>query len=338
MSKIVHSYPIIIVFVLAFSLFAATELLCAQNVSKNKIIIIHDQLLPEEAMFLDLVTNAIQQTISDLPVESVNYHHKTIAELNIQIESEAACVLTIGKLALHTVLSTRNSTPIFSTLVDKIELDKQINNYRQFGINLTGIYHEQSFYRQLLLTKAVSPQSKKLLLILGRRTRYSLVDFLQLINLTGFDLTYRILTHQSAAQDFINNQEYKNGSLLILNDEQHYSSKNLTLLLLASYKKQIPMIGSTLKHAKLAAIASVYTSAAQLSKESSTQLNSICHSFIKSPTNAQVKTAGFAKNYQVKVNNDIAKYFSLPDLNETTLKTIMIQLEENSSTKKSDAL
>lgn len=334
MTKIVFQYLIITTILSVFTLFTITDAISAQKTSKYKLLILHTQLLTDDASFIDLIKNTIKKDLSELTIESFNFRDKTIAELDNQIRTEATCVLTIGKPALHAALATRNSTPIFSTLVKKLELDKQIHNYKPFKVNLTGIYEEQSFSRQLLLARALSPESKNLLLILGRNTRYDLPRYQQLIKLTEFDLSYRILNHQTSTQDFLNFYQYKHGILLILNDDEHYSEQSLKLLLLASYEKQIPMIGNTLNHTKLAAIASVYTTKNQLAIETSKQLTTICNPLDNQP----LKQAQFAEKYQVRINADIAKYFELNDIHETKIKQIMTKLEHNSPTIKDGPL
>ena len=326
MNFLPHIYKIIVwIFIIAVSASLST-FVNAKELADNKLYVFHPGINRINNTFLLSLVVALESQISSHKVEIVDTSKRTLAQLDSLTKQDHACAVTIGKSALQKVLTGRNSTPIFSTLVSKNELDRFIETYGRLGSKLTGIYQEQSFKRQLLLSTAIDYNAKEIAVILGINSRYSLKKYQTVSQSLGFDLFFNLLKHQSSPQRYFSKLAIKHGFLLILNDEEHYSIQDLQSLLVTSYKKQIPIIGAKQSDTSIAAIASIYTPYQSLVKETAKSIKSICKKSLQN-TPQSMPLAKFNQNFAISINQEIAKSLGYPTLDNKSLANRVQQLE-----------
>lgn len=263
----------------------------------------------------------LEHKVSDRKIKTVNTNELSIAQLKKQLEGANNCALTIGQPALEKILATRNNTPIFSTLVSRTSLDKLTNSYSRIGSRVTGIYQEQSFKRQLLLGRAINSDNKNIIVILGRKTRYFLDDYRAISQQLSLKLSFDILKHQESPQQSFARLITDDGFLVILNEEQQYSQQDLQSLLITSYNKHIPMIGSKASDSKSAALASIYTPLKKLAKDTATGLQKMCDG-------KKLPKVKYSEHFAVLINPQIAVFLNYAHLDEKKLAQAVYALEQ----------
>ena len=304
---------------ICISLSGSTPCMAADQ--KKTLLLFHSGLESFDAAYMISLLVELERQITDHKIKIVNTRDLTIAQLKSQLEKSKNCVLTIGQPALETILATRDNTPIFSTLVSRTNLDILADTYSRLGSRVTGIYEEQSFNRQLFLSRAINPANNNILVILGRKTRYFLNDFHRISKRQSLKLSFDILKHQESPQQSFARMSVEDGFLVILNEQQQYSDQNLQLLLVASHNRNIPMIGNKASDSKTAALASIYTPFKTLAKEAASGLYKMCQS-------SEMPVAKYGEHYAITINSQIAEFLNYTSLNERHLAKQVLTLEK----------
>ncbi len=299
--------------------------LCRAAVQEKTLLLFHSGLESYDATYMMSLLVELEKQITDHKIKIGNTRDLTIAQLKSQLEKSKSCVLTIGQQALETILATRDNTPIFSTLVSRTNLDSLTDTYSRLGSRVTGIYEEQSFSRQLLLSQAINPANNNILVILGRKTRYFLTDFQRISKRQSLKLSFDILRYQESPQQSFARQSLDKGFLIILNEQQQYSDQNLQSLLVASHNKNIPMIGNKESDSKTAALASIYTPFKTLAKEAASGLRQMCQS-------SEIPVAKYGEHYAITINSQIAEFLNYNFLDEIHLAKRVLSLEKTIKT------
>ena len=279
----------------------------------------------ERLFFTNLINNLQKSKPITHTIKQLNTTRLTLAELEKVLSIENSCVLTIGEPALQKVLTTRQTVPIFSTLVSKYNLDNYIENYKPFKMTISGVYQEQSFERQIFLSKALNTNLSKIGVLLGSRTQFSLRDYQKIAASQTVELSYSILRRQASAQHYFKKLPLDDQSvLLVLNDNEQYSVIDLQSLLLASHSKKIPLVGSKKSDTEAAAIASIYTPQISLAKQAANEIGNLCAGGKQAPP-------FYSEQYAISSNAKIAKAFGFKSLSEKELLAKVKKLERATS-------
>ena len=295
--------------------------LCMAAENKKTLLLYHSGLENFDSSYMISLLVELENKLNNHKIKIVNTGELNIAQLKSQLEESNSCVLTIGQQALETILATRDKTPIFSTLVSRINLDNLANSYARLGSRVTGIYEEQSFARQLLLSRAINPENKNIIVILGRKTRYSLDNYQITSKKQSINLIFDILKHQESPQQSLTRLSVDTGFLIILNEEQQYSVQDLQSLLITSHQLNIPMIGNKASDSKTAALASVYTPFKTLAKETALGLEQICDK-------NKLPTAKYGEYFAIAINHQIAESLGYDVIEKNKLIKEVLNLEK----------
>ena len=312
----------VLIVVLTTTSLVATSL----QAEVKSILVFHTGFEQIDPVYTTALDHELSSKIPSHQLEIININDLSQIQLKKRLENTDHCVLTVGLDALEKTLATRTTTPIFSTLVSKIHLDNLTKIYQHLGNPLTGIYQEQSFERQLLLSKSIKSDLENIAVILSRQTRYRLQEYKTVSKNQSLTMQFDILKLQESPQQILSRLNIKEGFLLALNDDRHFSEKNLRSLLVSSYKKQIPIIGNKITDTQLFALASVYTPYQTLAQESAIAMQDICQ-------NNNLEKARYARQYKVQTNRQIAKQLGYEYISDTELQKNVFSLEQHQSNK-----
>ena len=294
----------------------------------STIYLVHsDDDISTNKFYIPLI-RALKSQFAPERIKIISTHDSPLAQLDGQLSGANKCILSIDSQSLDRVLATRTQTPIFSTHTPQIDLDDQIRKYRQFGVTLSGIYQEQSFARQLMLAKAIDSKLDTTVIILGRKTRYSLDNYKVITRNHAMDLSYIILKRNGSPHNFLSNLSNHSKFLVTINDQHHYSNDNLQALLITSYKTKIPIIGNKAEDSLNAAIASVYTPLELLALETTNELPDYCNnSRSKQAKVNHLFQPHYSKAFYVSINEQIANHLNYPNLAEELLFQQLLDIE-----------
>ncbi len=259
-----------------------------------------------------LIENLQKSKPTGHTIKQLNAEKLTIAQIEQAIAKPESCVISIGDFSLEKVLAARQKAPIFSLLVERNKLDNYIRNYARFGVPLSGIYHEQSFLRQLMLARAINPEIKTVGVLLGTKTRFDLTEYQETTRDFGISLAFNLLKHNVSVQNYFERLPIENGFLLILNDKEHYSTTDLQSLMLTSNRRKIPMIGAKHSDTIFAALASIYTPTSEVASQTALAASKFC-------SQNPLPKAQYGSQYIVNINPHIANFLGYTDLKESQL-------------------
>lgn len=324
---------IALLFILLFEypLVFAADHSAPPGLTNTTFYIVHQELDDEQAKFVEMLKTELliqQLTIKHIDIRESDITSESIEQLirNNQELQKNSCALTIGHRPLDTLLAARSALPIFATFASKPHLDDRVKNYADFGAEISGIFFEQSFKRQLQLAKilhqlAESEPLEKVKLFVGMTTRYLLPYYRSQSEEAGLVLDFDIVKRQHNASLYLEKKRGSKKTLILLNDNQVFSENELRALLLKSNQTDVLLVGSTIRHSETAAVASVLTPTETLAKQAISEFLSLCRSGAADKPN-------YAKGFMIKINQQLASYLQLPALDEEAIHRKLL-LQEN---------
>ena len=276
----------------------------------------------------------LESLLFQLKSERPQYHYQlvNIAQLsknaiNAYYNQATHCAVTIGLETTQKILSLRNPVKTFALSLSRLQLDKLNQTYQRLNIEVSGIYKEQSFARQIALAQALEPELKQVGSLFGQADKYYLPEFQQTANEKGFQLNFQILQMANSGESYLTRVVDNNGYFVLLNNSQIYQKSKLANLVLAASHHQIKLIGNLFESSQLGAIASVYTPTNELLKEASKDISAYCQN---NPTAQSAKISPhYAKGFSVMVNHPMAENFGISELNIYDLTNKIATMEKD---------
>jgi len=307
-----------------YSIATAVNSKSLSTTEQKQLLVFHSGIARIDNLLVEAFKREFSKKLPSRKLEMINIHDLNPLQLKKQLGKNEHCIVTIGLNALEKTLASRTKTPIFSTLVSRSKLDNLAEIYKDIGNPITGIYQEQPFLRQVLLSKSIDSRMKNIALILGRQNRYRLQDYKTISSNESMQLKFNILKLQENPSQVLSRLQLQDSFVLLLNDERHFSENNLRSLLVTSYKNQIPFIGSKNSDSEKLALASVYTPHNTLASESAAALVEICE-------NKNWMQPNYAHHFKVQVNQQIAKHLDYAYISSSELEKQIIAMEQNRS-------
>jgi len=287
--------------------------------NRQNVFIFYESVNDEHQEFVNQLLTELTKEFSHYKFQTHDITEPASIETNFK---QKDCFVTVGLTPLKVVSAFRTANPIYSTYVSQFHLDKIIDIYANFGSNITGIYQEQSYIRQILLAKSIIPNLENVFLILNRNTRYQLDEYRSVTEKLNLNLDYKIVNLQTSPQIILAKYKNKNSALIVMNDQVHHNKEKLTSLLTTSYRNNIPIIGNRQSDIKYAAMASVYSNDSSLINEISSDLPNFC-------SDRTQRKAKYLKSFGVNANQQIGDYLGYTSLDTDDLKTLINSMELN---------
>ncbi|MDH5433855.1 MAG: hypothetical protein OEY19_07905 [Gammaproteobacteria bacterium] len=268
----------------------------------------------------DLISQKFESNFENTNVVLTNTDQLAPLDIKNQIRSDDnACVVSVGVKATEAVLATREKIKVFSTELPRMHLDKLRQMYQQFNIDLTGIYQEQSFERQLKLIKAINDKTESAHLFLGMSDKYYLQEFKRTAEDNQIELHYRILQPSSSISKYLDLNS--NSSMLIItNNEKVYKPYQIEELVKIAFEKQLYLIGNKFQDAENGSLIAIYTPEDKLVDEISESVSAYCLQY-------QTILPNYAKSFALAVNKKINQNMAIEELDGDKLMEAMRQME-----------
>jgi hypothetical protein len=285
------------------------------------IVIFYQSQDQQQVELTKYLQDQLTQQLPNVQFESVDINRLTKKELKTYINHSPLCSVTIGESATKKILSLRSKVKTFALNVSHNQLNKLYRTYKRLGVDITGIYQEQTFIRQMLLAKTLQPNLKKISLLVGQVDKYYLPNLVKIAKQNDITLKFKILQPSDTAESFLNNVANQNEFFIVVNNKQLYSKAKLAGLVLTATRQGIRLIGNLIESTKIGVLASVYTPMTSLAIEASNDITDYCES------NLEVKPH-YAKDFNISVNHKIAEILKLKNIENERLKQAIINLEK----------
>ncbi len=297
-----------------------------KNANKIAIAVFYQHNIKKYNDFLALLEEKLKSEKETFSLIKIDVNQYDVHQLDnywkkiSQQHKKISVAISIGKIATQKSLALRHQINQWSIYLSKTELDKLHKNYKRLGVNVSGIYDEQSFTRQLLLAKAIKPDLKQVVLLFKRNDRLTLPSYIKLAKEENIALNYNILKLTDPADIFFKRLVKPHDVFIITRNSHLYSDNHLKTLVLSAYKLHVTLIGCRLEDVKLGALAAIYTPIEILLDETLSELKNILNK-------NKINPPRFSKNFHVQLNQQMLNNLNIETLNNKDLTQLIHTME-----------
>ncbi len=312
----------IITLSISVELLASTNKNLLNNQQADQFVsIVFDDLTPtNQAILKSLEANFFKHTQGLKPIY-INGRQFSQLEINQRINQNSSCALLIGSSITEKIVTSHAKVPLFAVNIPQSTLVKYHNIYKPLSVYISGIFGEQTQFRQAQLTKLLLPNTQSVIKFFNQSDKFFIDEQLAMTKPSNINLFFKILPANDSSDHYLKLYTKEAQALLLTNNQQLFSSNKLASLLVTATQLNIPIIGNTLQHLKLGAIASVYNEPNLLVAETLASLNSICLSKLRPKPR-------FANTFKVGINPQVAKVFSMPEINAENIYHSILMMEQ----------
>ncbi|MDO6514466.1 MULTISPECIES: ABC transporter substrate-binding protein [unclassified Neptuniibacter] len=186
---------------------------------------------------------------------------------------------------------------------------------------VTAVYLDQPYSRQLALAKLITPDAKSIATALGPHSANDLDLLKAATNLHQLELKYETLQETDnpihKLQPLIKSADI----FLSLPDKSVFNRTTAKWILYISFKQHVPLIGFSKKYVEAGALAAVYSSPADLGKQTAELVNNNANKSI-------LPKPAYPHYFHVSTNPTAAKSLHLTIPSEEELTKQLIELEK----------
>lgn len=303
---------VIAIMAMSTSAFAASENLAIQ---KKQIVLISSD---DSALYQEFI-HAFRDHLHKLrgnqsPTVAVHFMDGTYSP-----DNNAALIITVGSRASAAVIrsqSEKNSSAILATLIPQTAFTLLTDNPElQLALSrgqLSAIYLDQPFYRQLNLIKLLLPNTTSVGSILGPVSKQQREQLIIAAQENGLELNTSLLESDKpdplpALQTLLSPPE-SSDVILALPDGAVYNRFTIRPLLLATFRKNVPVFAYSEALVRAGAVAGIYSRPAQLGRQAA----EIVHAFMQQTEEKRALPAPvYPAYFQVSVNTQVSELLGL---------------------------
>lgn len=243
-------------------------------------------------------------------------------EFNDIDTSSYSSLITIGYKAASTVISSNSNKPVLSLLIPKLAINRllQENINKEYRYLYSAIYIDQPIYRQAQLIHKLSDSFKTVGVIYGKNSysrKKNISKILKNHKLHPHNITVLDRTELISETRYISENS---DVLLAIPDNTIFNRRSIKGILLTTYRNQIPVIGYSKAYVKAGALAAVFSTAENISKQAIEILQ-------KNKTfNYISATRTHPEYFDVAINNNVARSLNI----HTIDRDYLLQLLHNS--------
>ena len=182
-------------------------------------------------------------------------------------ELSAALLVGAGRLASAEILQRYPATPTVATLLPRHVAADLARSGQRRAAPATALYLDQPLDRHVGLIRAVLPPATRVGVIYGPTSRADRTDLAAAARRAGLELREAEFAAGDNIVRVLEPLLAQSEVLLVLPDPEVSSPRNVYPLLMASYRKGIPVIGFSAAYVEAGALAAVYSSPAQLGEQ-----------------------------------------------------------------------
>jgi putative ABC transport system substrate-binding protein len=191
--------------------------------------------------------------------------------------------------------------PVLSVLVPKAGYDKLARSASRYS---SAIYLDQPVERQLSLLVYALPKARHVG-ILYSESPPGIANLRHAAAENNLQLQEQIVGQgERSLTDALDEVLGESDVLLVLPDQNVYNSGTIRNILLASYRKQVPLIGISQSYVKAGALCAIYSTPIQIA----TQAAEIIRQFSDT---GKMQPSQYPKEFEVSVNKQVARSLDL---------------------------
>jgi ABC-type uncharacterized transport system substrate-binding protein len=211
---------------------------------------------------------------------------------------EAGLVVAVGAKAASLVSGSK--VPILYVMTSRSTLESQA---RGSTGKSAAIYMEQPVTRQFDLLRAALPRARSIGVLVSSPPE-ELADLRLLAEAAEFSLHVQNVAEPSALAEGLAEVLAVSDVLLVLPDASIYRADTIRNILLATYRKQVPMIGLSQSYVRAGALCAVYSTPAQIARQAGA-------SIVRYMQTGRLPEDSYPQDFEVAVNIQVARSLGL---------------------------
>jgi ABC-type uncharacterized transport system substrate-binding protein len=227
-------------------------------------------VVPDSGAVYREVADVLKAEVGRLQPDRVQWHVVTPAQLE-SLAISPRMVVTIGSAALDAAAKHRakvgageTAPALLATLLPRLAFDRAIAQAPNRK-NITAILLDQPVGRQAALIRAALPNVKRVGVLLGPESKSGAAALRNALADQGLipqieDISGRGLF--AAVQDVLDQSDV----LLAVADPAVFSGETISSILMAGYRRQVPLIGFSPSYVKSGALIGLYATPAQIAR------------------------------------------------------------------------
>lgn len=241
----------------------------------------------------------------------------TVVESQAVSSNHADLIVAVGMKATE-LAAAQAGTPVLAVMIPETGYQELlVQTSRQMPARaISAIYLNQTWERQLDFVQVALPERRKIGLLYSPDTHIDVEDLRQQIAKRGGSLV--ALPVHSAERLFNILESVLDGSdlLLAIPDSAIYNSSNIRNILLASYRKGVPLIGLSQSYVNAGALCAVFSTTEQMAE----QAGAAVISFLR---NRQLPDPQYPADYTIAVGQQVARSLGIGLPSPETIRSQM---------------
>ena len=255
----------------------------------------------------------IDRLIAALEGSSYTVNITPASAVNEGVLQQQQLVITLGIHAFEKVLALDTATPTLAAMIPRDSyhalVDSSATDADQRQVS--ALYLEQPYWRQLHLARQLAPNAKRLGALLGPHTQAHEAELKDLLSVGNWQPMLVPMSENDNPLTVIRRLIANSDLLLTIPDSADFNRNTARWLLTLSLRERIPLIGFSRRYVDAGAVASVYSSPETIADEAAVwairwQLN----------TSGKLPAPRHPALFEISLNEEIARRLgiTLPDV------------------------
>ena len=214
---------------------------------------------------------------------------------------ETRVIVTLGARAFAQVMADNPHAAVIAALIPRMGFERIVSQLaRKTPLNVSALYLDQPFARQLALVRLVLPSAKFLGVIWGPESGGQRSQLAANAKSMGFVLHEGSVEHAEPLIGALRSALGDTDVLLAVPDAQVYNAATVSDILLTTYRAHIPVIAFSPSYAKAGAVVSLYTSPSQVGLQAASMAMATLQSGMPPPSQ-------YPNDFSIAVNEYVAR-------------------------------
>ncbi len=195
-------------------------------------------------------------------------------------------------------LASRDA-PTLSVLVPRAGFEQLLKTAERHGKPRSAVFLDQPVQRQVALLLAALPAVKQVGVLYAEH-QPELPNLRHLLADKGIRLHDRIVDKTQSLNDALANILDVSEVLFVLADSEVYNAGTIRNILLAAYRKQVPLVGISQAYVKAGALCAIYSTPEQIARQTAGLVERYAES-------GKLPAAQYPSEFEVSVNIQVAR-------------------------------
>jgi putative ABC transport system substrate-binding protein len=210
-------------------------------------------------------------------------------------------LVTVGSEALRQMHPLADKTRIVALLVPRSTLDELRD---ASAGRITGVYYDQPFTRQASLLRAAFPEKSRVAIVLGPTSARYRSELSQALRRVGMEGVFEIIQDKAGLSEAVQSVLSSSDVFLALPDAEAINNQTAKFILLATYRRGIPLVGYSASFVKAGAAVALVSSPTQIGREAAQMVHEVL-------PGRRLPTPRAPADFDVLVNASVSRSLSL---------------------------